>query len=120
MGRWQGPLAVSPRSIFLCVGVRSTLDVLAAELLVRSLRAENLDGRHASLEDLEGGIPGGADPASVAIVYLVDVSGDPQSNQAPWVERLGNLFAGAEVVPVDAGPSSFARAVEIARDRPRR
>ena len=120
MGRWQGPLAVSPRSIFLCVGVRSTLDVLAAELLVRSLRAENLDARHASLEDLEGGIPGGADPASVAIVYLVDVSGDPQSNQAPWVERLGNLFAGAEVVPVDAGPSSFARAVEIARDRPRR
>jgi hypothetical protein len=36
-GRWQGPLAVPPGSVMICLGMGSTADDLAAELLVRIL-----------------------------------------------------------------------------------
>jgi len=49
-GRWQGPLGVPSGSVVLCLGVGSSPDDLAAELLVRLLRVEKLDARHFCAE----------------------------------------------------------------------
>jgi len=54
-GRWQGPVAVPPGSILLCLGLGSRADTIAAELLVRALRDQGLDARHVSLEDVDPG-----------------------------------------------------------------
>jgi len=69
-GRWQGPLDVAPASIILCVSLGSPADDLTAELLVRIVRAQGLDARHVSLEDLAQPPPD-ASPAAVAVVFLV-------------------------------------------------
>jgi predicted PurR-regulated permease PerM len=71
-GRWQGPVAVPPGSILLCLGTGSPADTIAAELLVRSLRDQKLDARHISTPDLDAGSrPPDANPDAIAIVYLV-------------------------------------------------
>jgi predicted PurR-regulated permease PerM len=71
-GRWQGPVAVPPGSILLCLGLGSSADSIAAELLVRALRGRALDARHVSIEDLDAGSrPPDADPAAIAIAYVV-------------------------------------------------
>jgi predicted PurR-regulated permease PerM len=69
-GRWQGPLAVPAGSVILCVGLGSTADDLATELLVRILRDQKIDARHMSLEDLDAAPPPNAADA-VSIVYVV-------------------------------------------------
>jgi predicted PurR-regulated permease PerM len=70
-GPFQGPLSVRPGSIMLCVGLGSTSDDLAAELLVRILRDQKVDARHVSIEDLSAPLPPGASPGGVSVVYLV-------------------------------------------------
>jgi hypothetical protein len=71
-GKWQGPVSVPPGSILLCLGLGSPADTLAAELLVRALREQGLDGRHVSMGDFDAGSrPPDANPAAIAIVYLV-------------------------------------------------
>ena len=52
-GKFQGPLAVPPGSVMLCVGLGSMADDLATELLVRILREQKIDARHLSIEDLD-------------------------------------------------------------------
>src|ERR1019366_7874063 len=51
-GPFQGPLTVPPGTMMLCVGLGSTADDLATELLVRILRDQKVDARHLSIEDL--------------------------------------------------------------------
>jgi predicted PurR-regulated permease PerM len=71
-GRWQGPVAVPPGSILLCLGLGSPADTIAAELLVRALREQGRDARHVSMVDLDvESRPPGADPAAIAMAYVV-------------------------------------------------
>ena len=70
-GRWQGPLAVPPGSVALCIGLGSMRDDLVTELLVRILRTREIDARHLSLDDLGSGPPPGASAASVAMLFVV-------------------------------------------------
>lgn len=79
-GRWQGPLGVPPGSVVICSGLGSSADDLAAELLVRMLRTQSIDARHFSSGDINLGLPAGADPEGVSIVYLV--SAFPSSERA--------------------------------------
>jgi predicted PurR-regulated permease PerM len=77
-GRWQGPLGVPPGSVVICSGLRSSADDLAAELLVRMLRTDSIDARHFSPGDMTDGLPAGAAPDSVSIVYLVSAFPGPE------------------------------------------
>jgi predicted PurR-regulated permease PerM len=69
IGRWQGPMAVAAGSILLCTGLGTRADIIAAELLVRALREQELDARHISIADIQSAEqPPDADPASVGVV----------------------------------------------------
>ena len=70
-GKWQGPLAVPPGSVALCIGLGSMRDDLVTELLVRILRTQEIDARHLSLDDLGEGPPPGASAASIAMLFIV-------------------------------------------------
>ncbi|WP_188566213.1 AI-2E family transporter [Undibacterium terreum] len=72
-GQWQGPLNVPAGSIILTIGLGSVTNEFAAEILVRVLRAQNLDGRHLSLEDLEAPPPPESTPELVSVVCLVSM-----------------------------------------------
>jgi predicted PurR-regulated permease PerM len=76
-GRWQGPLAVAPGSIVLCVGLGSTGDDLVTEIFVRILRDLSIDGRHSTVEDIDAfqaEPPPEATPNSVSMVYIVSAA----------------------------------------------
>jgi predicted PurR-regulated permease PerM len=89
-GRWQGPVAVPPGSILLCLGLGSRADTIAAELLVRALREQRLDARHVSIEDLDAGSrPPDANPAAVALAYLV--SAFPSAEREHSAQIAGRL-----------------------------
>ena len=101
IGRWQGSVEVPPGSVVLCIGLSLPAHILAAELLVRALREQDLDARHISIEDLDTPPPPGANPLSVAIVYLVSAFSSVQSaNLDPLCERVRQSFPGAFVVTV--------------------
>ncbi len=100
-GRWQGPLVVPPGSVMLCVSLGSIPDDLAAELLVRILRDQNVDARHVSLEDLHRAPPPDASPASIAMVYLVSAFPNQQRRQADSVAgQIRRRYPGAVLVTV--------------------
>jgi predicted PurR-regulated permease PerM len=101
-GRWQGPVAVLPGSILLCLAQGSRADTIAAELLVRALREQALDARHVSMEDLdEGARPPDANPAAIAIVYLVSAFPSAEREHAEQTAgRLREIFPDARVVAV--------------------
>ena len=99
-GRWQGPLAVPPGSVVVCVSLGSTADDLAAELLVRILREQKIDARHMSIEDLEAAPPPNAAEA-VSIVYVVSAfPSEERSRGEPAAERLRKEFPNACIVAV--------------------
>jgi predicted PurR-regulated permease PerM len=81
-GRWQGPLAVPPGSILLCLGLGSRADTIAAELLVRALREQSLDARHLTIADLEAGPPPGANSAGVGALYLISAFPSPERERS--------------------------------------
>ncbi len=136
IGRWQGPLAVQPGSIMMCLGLGSIVDELATELLVRILRDQKIDARHVSIDDLEGPVPAGASPDSIAVVYLVSAFPSDEREQSEaaaanirrrWPKaRLVTLFlpgmllqAGAaadSLRSADASATSFGHAVQICLD----
>jgi predicted PurR-regulated permease PerM len=100
-GRWQGPLGVPPGSVVICLGLGSSDDDLAAELLVRLLRIQNIDARHFSPADLDGGLPPGADPEGVSIVYLVSAFPGPERDRADSIgKQVHELFPRAYLVKV--------------------
>jgi hypothetical protein len=136
IGRWQGPLAVPPGSIMICLSLGAILDDIATELLVRALRDKKLDARHLALEDLRQPPPPGATPASISMVYLV--SGAPgeqrQGGEAvvaqvrqrfPGTFLVGVLMPGLTLGPAlaidtirgaDKSASSLVEAMQICRD----
>ena len=80
-GQHQGPLAVAPGSVALCLGLGSMRDDLVTELLVRILRAQDMDARHLSLDDLGQGPPPGASADGVAMLFIVTAA-RPRSGRA--------------------------------------
>jgi predicted PurR-regulated permease PerM len=86
-GRWQGPLGVPPGSVVICAGLGSPADDLASELLVRLLRIQKIDARHFSPADVKGGLPPGADPDGVSIVYLVSAFPGPERARADSISQ---------------------------------
>jgi len=100
-GPFQGPLSVPPGSVMLCVGLGSTADDLATELLVRILRQQKIDARHLSLEDLEKPAPPEVSAAIVAAVYLVSAfPSEERENAETVVQRLRQRLPNARVVSV--------------------
>jgi predicted PurR-regulated permease PerM len=100
-GRWQGPLQVQPGTVMVCIGMGSSADDLATELLVRVLRSLKIDGRHFSLSDANEGLPAGADPQGVSIVYLVSAFPSAERERADGaIQRVRQLLPHAHVVKV--------------------
>ena len=99
MGKWQGPLAVPQGSVALCIGLGSMRDDLVTELLVRILRNQDIDARHLSLDDLGQGPPPGADPTSIAMLFVVSAyPGDEWDRIAERLPGLRERFADAVFV----------------------
>ena len=100
-GKWQGPLGVPAGSVVLCLGVGSSPDDLAAELLVRLLRAEKLDARHFSAGEVDSGLPPGADSDGVFIVFLISAFPSPERERSEALRnQVRELFRRAHVVRV--------------------
>ncbi len=105
-GRWQGPLAVAPGSIVLCMGMGHS-DDLVTEILVRILRGLNIDARHLTIEDIEAfaaSPPPEATRDGVSMVYLVGVAAAGPEPEPELAERtptqLRRRFPEAEIVAV--------------------
>ena len=98
---WQGPAAAAPESTLLCLGLGSSADTFATELLVRALQEQGLDARHVA-EPLEAGLqPPDRNPAGVAIAYLVSALPDAARERVdPLVDRVRQHFPRARVVSV--------------------
>src|SRR5208283_548748 len=100
-GRWQGPLGVPSGSVVICMGLGSSADDLAAELLVRLLRTEKIDARHFSPADVDAGLPPGADPEGVSILYLLSAFPGPERERADSISRqIREVFPRAYLVRV--------------------
>jgi predicted PurR-regulated permease PerM len=129
-GRWQGPLDVPPGTIVLGVGLGTTADDLATEILVRILREDKADARHLSIEDLQAPPPE-AKPESLNIIYIVSAYPCEERNKAtaliegirnrlPKVRIITAFFPGMmtessidSVSAADASAHSFAEAVHM-------
>ena len=103
-GRWQGPLAVAPGSIVLCIDTGVREDDLLTEVLVRVLRELHIDARHVSLRDVEEfereNHPE-ATPNAVSLVHVVVGDVDSEWEQADAVtQELRQRFAHATIVVV--------------------
>ena len=100
-GKWQGPLGVPRGSIFICMSLGSAADDLATELLVRLLRGERMDARNFTPSELEGGLPPGADPDGVAIVFLVSAFPSRERERVDSLSRpLHELLPNADLIRV--------------------
>jgi predicted PurR-regulated permease PerM len=134
-GPFQGPLAVPPGSVMLCVGLGSIVDELATELLVRILRDQDIDARHVSIDELQRPPPPGA-LTSIALVYLVSAFPSEERERGETVAQMVRQhLPGACLVTVflpgillqpgpatdtlpsaDKAAGSFGHAVEICLD----
>jgi predicted PurR-regulated permease PerM len=137
-GRWQGPLVVPPGSVMVCVGLGSTADEFAAELLVRILREQKIDARHMSLDDLTAAPPPNAADA-VSLVYIVsafpseergrgEATAEAMRRQFPLACIVAVFLPGMLLQPepsvdslrgADKAASSLGHAVQICLDMQR-
>ena len=100
-GKWQGPLGVPRGSLVVCMALGSPADDLATELLVRLLRTEKIDARHFSPAEIAVGLPPGADPDGVAIVFLVSAFPSPERERADSIsQQLYELLPRANLIRV--------------------
>jgi predicted PurR-regulated permease PerM len=100
-GKWQGPLGVPRGSILICMALGSPADDLATELLVRLLRSKGIDARHFSAAEIDAGLPPGADPDGVAIVFLVSAFPSPERERADSIsQQLQELLPQANLIRV--------------------
>ncbi len=100
-GKWQGPLGVPQGSIIIGIALGSPADDLATELLVRLLRGERIDARNFSTAEIDAGLPPGADPDGVAIVFLVSAFPSPERGRADTIsQRLHELLPHAKLIRV--------------------
>jgi len=84
-GEWQGSFDIPPGSLILSVGLATSYDELATEILVRIMRDQKLDARSMSSEDIDEPLPPEATAELVSIVCLVTV--DPV-NDTPQMRQL--------------------------------
>jgi predicted PurR-regulated permease PerM len=70
-GQWQGSFDVPAGSVVLSMALGSSMEELAAEILVRILREQKIDARNIVLDDLDAPIPEEASPDLVSIVCVV-------------------------------------------------
>jgi predicted PurR-regulated permease PerM len=135
-GPFQGPLCVPPGSVMLCIGMGSTFDDLATELLVRILRDQKVDARHLSIDDLNAPPPPDASPDIVSVVYLVSAYPSEERKRSEAVAarvrerfpavRLVTVFLPGMLLPAspvietvataDKAATSFGHAVQICLD----
>jgi len=135
-GPWQGPMAVPPGSVMICLSLGSILDDLAAELLVRALREKKLDARHVSLEDLGRTLPPETTAGGVSLVYVMSAAPDERRKGAEAAaQQVRQRFPGAHLVGVllpglilqaqpaidtirgaDDSAASFVEAMQICRE----
>jgi len=108
-------VSVPPGSILLCLGLGSPADTLAAELLVRALREQGLDARHVSMGDFDAGSrPPDANPAAIAIVYLVSAFPSAERDHSEQAaDRVRRHLPSARVV------SPFLPGVALQSELPR-
>jgi predicted PurR-regulated permease PerM len=100
-GKWQGPLGVPRGSIIICMALGSPADELATELLARLLRSERIDARHFSAAEIDAGLPSGADPDGVAIVFLVSAFPGAERERADSIsQQLHELLPHANLIRV--------------------
>jgi len=100
-GRWQGSLEAPPGSVVLGVGLGSTSDDLATEILVRILRDLHVDARHLSIEDVKAALPPGATPNSVSMVCIVSVAPEQEQERGTQVAaEVRRRFPGACIAAV--------------------
>ncbi|MDB6008093.1 MAG: permease, partial [Gammaproteobacteria bacterium] len=98
---WQGPLRVPAGSVVICLGLGSSADDLVAELLARLLLSQKIDARHFSPGELAAGLPPGADPEGVSVVYLVSAFPGPERESAAVLRgQARGMFPHAHVVRV--------------------
>jgi len=113
-GRWQGPLAVRAGSIALCVGMGTTYDELATELLTRVLRGLHVDARHLALDDIQGfdAEPHpDLTPGAVAVVYVVSAEPElPQESVDAFAGGLRHRMPAARIVVLHVVDLLAARA----------
>ncbi|WP_233842655.1 AI-2E family transporter [Dyella sp. 2HG41-7] len=108
-GRWQGPLAVAPGTIVLCMGSGNRYDDMATEILVRILRELRVDARHVSvkdIEDFEAEHHPEATRNAVSMIHVVNASGagawessDAVAGQMRERERFANVVIVAVFLP---------------------
>jgi predicted PurR-regulated permease PerM len=70
-GRWQGSIEVPAGSIVMCLGLGAMSSEIAAEILVRVLRNNQVDARHFSIEDMAAPPPPGARLEAIAMLCVV-------------------------------------------------
>jgi hypothetical protein len=100
-GKWQGPLGVPRESVVVCMALGSPADDLATELLVRLLRSERIDARHFSPAEMDAGLPAGADPDGVAIVFLVSAFPSSERERADSIsQQLHELLPQSSLIRV--------------------
>ncbi len=100
-GKWQGPLGVPEGSIIICIALGSPADDLATELLVRLLRSGRIDARNFSTAEIDAGLPPGADPDGVAVVFLVSAFPSPERKRADSISQpLHELWPHASLIRV--------------------
>lgn len=100
-GKGQRPLKVPDGSIVVCVGLGSIADDIAAELLVRILRDQQVDACHRSLDEVTNAAPAGTTAQSVSMVYLVSAfPGEDRNTVDAVVLDLRRRYGNAMVVTV--------------------
>ncbi|HET6552440.1 MAG TPA: AI-2E family transporter [Dyella sp.] len=111
-GRWQGPLAVAPGSIVLCIGLGSVVDDLATELLTRILRDLHIDARHMSVGDFDSfdAEPHPElTPNAVSLLYIVSASPAEEREGIDTLvthlrQRMPGVHIAAMLLPEPLGP----------------
>jgi predicted PurR-regulated permease PerM len=108
-GRWQGPLAVAPGSIVLCMGSGNRYDDMTTEILVRILRDLHVDARHVSIKDVEDFEAEGhpeATPHAISMIHIVNASGaegwesiDTAAEEMRKRERFADVVIVAVLLP---------------------
>lgn len=103
-GRWQGPLAVAPGSIVLCIGSGIRDDDLVTEILVRVLRDAHIDARHVSMKDLDAFEEEPHPEATPNAVSMLHVVGTAATNEQEHVDamtkQMRDRFADASIIAV--------------------
>lgn len=105
-GRWQGPLAVAPGSVVLCMGSGNHYDDVATEILVRVLRDLRIDARHVTMKDVDEFEAEGhpeATPDAISMIHVVNASGAgnwESSNVVAGEMRRRTRYANAIIIAV--------------------